>query len=206
MNSLVTWQNILTLTEQYLELVLVASTFSICIGLVIGISVTRNSLRSIAPLALGAVNVCQSIPTLAVLALVMGFLGIGFKPAVFALFIYSLLPVVQNTMIGLIRIEPGILEAARAMGMSRMKVLISIELPLAASVIMSGIRTAVTVNIGTATLGALIGAGGLGNLVFTGLSMEEISVMLAGAIPIAILAIIADIGLEVVGKRLDVAR
>lgn len=206
MNPLVTWQNILTLTEQYLELVLVASALSIFIGLVIGISVTRNSFRSIAPLALGAVNVCQSIPTLAVLALVMGFLGIGFKPAVFALFIYSLLPIVQNTMIGLMRIDPGILEAARAMGMSRMKVLISVELPLSASVIMSGIRTAVTVNIGTATLGALIGAGGLGNLVFTGLSMEEISVMLAGAIPIAILAIIADIGLEVVAKRLDVAR
>jgi len=205
MNPMLTWQNILNLTGQYVVLVVVASAIAIILGLFIGIAITRQSLRMTAPYVLSVINIGQSIPSLAVLALVMGFMGLGFKPTVFALFIYSLLPIVQNTTTGILRVDSGTLEAARGMGMGPSKILFSVEMPLAASIILSGIRTAVTVNIGTAALGALIGAGGLGNLVFTGLSMEQMPVMLAGAIPIAILAIVADVGLEVVVKKVYIA-
>ncbi len=201
MNSLLSFHHVLFLTEQYIELVAAGSSIAIVIGLLLGIVITRKSMRRSAPYVLALVNIGQSLPSLAVLALVIGFLGLGFRPTVFALVIYSVLAIVQNTTTGILRVDQGVVEAARGIGMGPLKILTSIELPLAASIILSGVRTAITVNIGTAALGSLIGAGGLGTLLFTGLSMEDVPVMLAGAIPIAILAVIADFGVGWAVKR-----
>jgi osmoprotectant transport system permease protein len=201
MNSLLAFHNVLLLTGQYIELVFASLLIAIVAGLLLGIMITRKSMRKAAPYVLAVANIGQSLPSLAVLALVIGIMGLGFKPAVFALVIYSVLAIVQNTTTGILLVDEGIIEAAKGMGMGSVKILLSVELPLASSVILSGIRTATTVNIGTAALGSLIGAGGLGLLVFTGLSMEDLPVMLAGAVPIAIIAVIADLGVGWAVKR-----
>jgi osmoprotectant transport system permease protein len=202
MNNLLSLSSLLSLTGRYLLLIGVSGGLAIVIGVLVGIAVTRPTLRPIAPILLGLVNVGQSVPSLAVLALSIGFLGLGFKPAIFALILYSLLPVVRNTTVGINKVDRSLVEAAYGMGLTGSQVLFQVEIPLAIPVIMSGVRTAVMVNVGTAALGALIGAGGLGNLIFTGLSMEVTSMILAGAGIIAAIAVALDLILEVLTRRM----
>ena len=137
-------------------------------------------------------NVGTTIPTLAVLALSMTFLGIGVTPAIFALWLASLLPIVRNTYVGIRDVPGTLIEVAAGMGMKPVQILFWIELPNALMVILAGIRTALAINVGTAPLAFLIGGGGLGELIFTGISLDEPTIMLAGAIPTALLAIFID--------------
>lgn len=202
MNNLVTIHGLLSMTGRYLLLIGVSGGLAIGCGVLMGIAVTRPRLQVVGPVILALVNIGQSVPSLAVLALSLGFLGLGFKPAIFALFLYSLLPVVRNTAVGISQVDRSVREAASGMGMPTRAVLFQVELPLASPVIMSGIRTAVTVNVGTAALGSLIGAGGLGNLIFTGLSMQLTPVILAGAVPIAAIAVALDLGLDFLSRKM----
>ena len=135
-----------------------------------------------APVIINIVNIGQTIPSIAILALFMSILGLGVRTAVFALWLYSLLPILRNTYTGIQGVNPGIIEAARGMGMPPQRVLWRIEFPLALRVIMAGIRTAVVINVGTATLSTFIGAGGLGDLIITGLSLSRITITLTGGI------------------------
>jgi osmoprotectant transport system permease protein len=146
---------------------------------------------------LGAVGIIQTIPALALLVFMMLLgLGIGTKPALAALFLYSLLPIVRNTYTGLRGIQPSLLESAEAMGLPPFARLRLIELPLAASSILAGIKTSAVINIGTATLGALIGAGGYGQPILTGIRLDDMGLILQGAVPAALMALGAQFFFE----------
>ena len=138
-------------------------------------------------------GILQTIPSIALLALMIPFLGIGVVPAIVALFIYAILPILRNTIIGLYSVDPQLKKVATAIGLTEYKRLILIELPLAVPMIITGIRTAAVINVGTATLAAFIGAGGLGEFIVTGLALNNTNLILQGAIPSAILAIMTDL-------------
>src|ERR1700740_1350186 len=193
---------ILEATANHLALVLIAMAFAIAIAVPLGILVVeRPGLRTV---ALGAASVFQTIPSLAL----FGFLipipfigGIGKRTAIVALVLYALLPILRNTYVGLTGIDPAVLEAAEAMGMTQWQILWRVRLPLARAVILAGIRTATIITIGVATIAAAIGAGGLGTFIFRGVAMVSDAVILAGAIPAALLAIAADVVLGFVERR-----
>ena len=145
-------------------------------------------------------NIGSAIPTLAIIALSMSFLGIGAPPAVFALTIASLLPIVRNTFTGMIAVSPELIEAAEGMGMTNNDILFKVEIPNALYVIFAGVRTALAINVGTVPLAFLIGGGGLGELIFSGIDLNEPAMLLAGAIPTALLAMIVDALITQIGK------
>ena len=153
---------------------------------------TRPRFRRYGDIALQVLNIGATIPTLAVLALSMSVLGIGDRPAIFGLFVATLLPIVANTLAGIRAVPPYLIEAAHGMGMSTRQILWQVELPNAMFVIYAGIRTALAINVGTVPLAFLIGGGGLGELIFSGIALNEFGMMLAGAIPTALLAILVD--------------
>ncbi|MFQ5550633.1 MAG: ABC transporter permease [Gemmatimonadales bacterium] len=186
------WSDILFLGREHLFLVGVSGGFAFAVGVPLGVLLTRPMLRRIAESVMQIVNLGQTVPTLAVLALSMSVLGIGTAPAIFALWIYSLLPIVRNTYAGVLAVSPVIIEAARGIGMTENQILYRIELPNALHVIIAGIRTALIINIGTAPLAFLIGGGGLGQLIFTGIDLFNTGMMLAGAVPTALLAVVVD--------------
>ena len=196
---------ILSTTLEHVELVLLAMAIAVAIALPLGIFITqRPALRS---LALGVASVFQTIPSLAL----FGFLipipfigGVGKRTAVVALVLYALLPILRNTYVGLTGIDPAVLEAATAMGMTPWQAMWRVRLPLALSVILAGIRTATVITIGVATIAAAIGAGGLGTFIFRGVAMVSDAVILAGAIPAALLALLADGLLALLERRLRV--
>jgi osmoprotectant transport system permease protein len=148
------------------------------------------------------VGLGQTIPSLAVLALAMSLLGVGRGPAVLALVIYTVLPIARNTLAGLEAVEEDLIDAARGMGLSPLQILLEVELPNALRVILTGFRLALVINIGTAALGALVGAGGLGDQIFTGITFLRTELMLSGAIPTALLALTADYGVQGLEKLL----
>jgi osmoprotectant transport system permease protein len=197
---------ILEATASHLLLVAIAMLIAVAIAVPLGmVIVHRPKLRGI---SLGAASVFQTIPSLAL----FGFLipipfigGIGRRTAIFALVLYALLPILRNTYVGLTGIDPAVLEAAEAMGMTQGQILWRVRLPLARAVILAGIRTAVIITIGVATIAAAIGAGGLGTFIFRGVAMVNDAVILAGAIPAALLAILADVLLGWLERRLKVA-
>ena len=137
-------------------------------------------------------NIGTTIPTLALLALSITFLGIGFTPAIFGLWVATLLPIVRNVYQGLREVPPHLKEAAAGMGMTPRHILRSVELPNALFVMFAGIRTAIAINVGTVPLAFLIGGGGLGELIFSGISLDDMDMLLAGAIPVALLSMLAD--------------
>ncbi|CAM5769400.1 ABC transporter permease [Bosea minatitlanensis] len=186
------WDDIAFLGWQHVELVALSGGAAILVGVPLGILFTRPRFRRAGDIALQVLNVGATIPTLAVLALSMGLLGIGNGSAIFALFVASLLPIVANTMAGLRAVPPPLLEAARGMGLSTRHTLFQVELPNSLFVIYTGIRTALAINVGTVPLAFLIGGGGLGELIFTGIALNELGIMLAGAIPTALLAVLVD--------------
>jgi osmoprotectant transport system permease protein len=184
--------DIVYLSIQHVELVAWAGGLAILVAVPVGIILSRPSMRAFAEIVMQVFNVGSTIPTLAILALSMSFLGIGTVPAVFGLWAATLLPIVHNTYAGIRAVPPHLIEAARGMGMTPMQLLWRVELPNAMFVIFGGIRTALAVCVGSAPLVFLIGAGGLGELIFTGISLDELPMMMAGAIPTALLAVVVD--------------
>jgi osmoprotectant transport system permease protein len=181
---------VLDQTLEHLGLTFAALAIAVAIGLPLAIACTRY--RRMAGPTLGAVGVIQTIPSIALLGFMIPLLGIGAVPAIVALFLYALLPIVRNTYAGIDEVEPAVVEAARGMGMTDRQILTKVELPLAMPVIFAGIRTATVINVGVATLCALIGAGGLGEFIFRGISLNNSIMILAGALPAALLAIFFD--------------
>ncbi len=196
---------ILSATLDHITLVAIAMAFAIAIAVPLGMLIVQH--RHLRALALGIASVFQTIPSLAL----FGFLipipfigGIGRRTAIVALVLYALLPILRNTYVGLTNIDPAILEAAEAMGMTNTQILLRVRFPLALSIILAGIRTATVITIGVATIAAAIGAGGLGTFIFRGVAMVSDAVILAGAIPAALLAIFADLLLGLLERRLKV--
>ncbi|MFQ5964119.1 MAG: ABC transporter permease/substrate-binding protein [Candidatus Scalinduaceae bacterium] len=185
-------------TFEHIGLTLVALAIAIIIGLPLGILLTKY--RKISNVVLGGVGIIQTIPSIALLGFLLPFLGIGTTPAIVALFLYALLPIVRNTFTGIKEVEPSVTEAAKGMGMSDMQILRKVELPLAVPVIFAGIRTATVINVGVATLCALIASGGLGQFIFRGIALNNMNMILAGAIPAAILALFFDFVLSILQK------
>ncbi len=183
----VTWQ----LTLRHLYLTAVAMGCAVLLGVPLGIWIARY--RPAAGAVLGTTGILQTIPSIALLAFMIPYLGIGVKPAIAALFLYALLPIVRNTYAGLHAVDPSLVEVGTGMGLRPPQILWLVELPLAMPVIMAGIRTAAVICIGTATLAAFIGAGGLGDPIATGLTLNNPQLTLTGAIPAALLAIVVDV-------------
>jgi osmoprotectant transport system permease protein len=196
---------ILSLTLEHLWLVGLAIGIAIVVGIPLGILVSRNAwLRK--PI-LGGTNVLQTIPSLALFGFLLPAPWLGERAdrlAIVALVLYALLPIVRNTYTGIMGIDPAVKEAALGMGMTDGELLTHVELPLGAPVILAGIRIATVTAIGVATIAAAIGAGGLGELIFRGVAMVNNQLILAGALPAALLAIIADLALGMMERRLQV--
>jgi osmoprotectant transport system permease protein len=185
-------EDIIYLAGQHIELVAWSGGLAILTGVPIGAILSRPAFRRISEILLQGFNVGATIPTLAILALSMTLLGIGTVPAVFGLWAATLLPIVRNTYAGLRAVPQHLIEAARGMGMTPVQMFWRVELPNALFVIFGGIRTALAICVGSAPLVFLIGAGGLGELIFTGIALDELPMMLAGAIPTALLAVVTD--------------
>jgi osmoprotectant transport system permease protein len=193
---------LLQLTIEHLLLVGITMFGAVGIGIPLGIAVHRNPAWRFS--VIGLANVFQTIPSLALFAIliplpVIG--GIGTRTALIALILYSLLPVVSNTVVGLAGVDPAVREAALAMGMTNRQLLWQVELPLALGVILTGVRIATVIAVGLATIAAAIGAGGLGMLIFRGLAMLDTRLILAGAIPAAAMALVADFLLGRIERR-----
>ena len=196
---------VLAATREHIVLVLISMAMAVMIGVPLGLSmVSRPRLR--AP-AMAVASILQTVPSLAL----FGFLiplpllgGIGAHTAIVALVLYALLPILRNTYVGLTCVDPAILEAAEGMGMTENQILFRVRLPLATGLILAGIRTATVITIGVATIAAAIGAGGLGTFIFRGVAMVNDGVILAGAVPAALLALVAEFLLGLVERRLRV--
>lgn len=191
-------EKLLTQTLQHLGLTFLAVLLAVAIGVPAGIGIARK--RKWAPFSLGLAGVLQTIPSIALLGFMIPVFGIGATPAIVALFIYALLPIIRNTYTGLTGIDPVVIEAAQALGMNKQQMLFKVELPLAMPVIVAGIRTATVISVGVATLASFVAAGGLGEFIFGGISLNNTNMILAGAIPAALLAILLDTLIEMVQK------
>ncbi len=191
------------LVMQHLELVGISLTIAIAVALPIGIVVTRPPVNRWAFQILSFLNTAQGVPSLAVVAIFLPIMGIGRLPSLVALTIYALLPIARNTIAGIEGVDPDVLEAARGMGMSPGRVLRRIELPLALPVIIAGIQTAAALTVGTATLAHLIAGGGLGRLIFSGISMHRPDYIIAGSLMTAALAIMIDQLIGLVHRRIS---
>jgi osmoprotectant transport system substrate-binding protein/osmoprotectant transport system permease protein len=187
-------QTILSLTLRHLLLVGVSLAGAIALALPLGLALEERS-RGVAESVIRGVGLLQTLPSIALLAFMIPLLGIGIVPALVALFLYSLYPILRNTYTGVRDAAPEAVGAAWALGMTRPQVLRYVRLPLAAPVIMAGIRTAAVINVGTATLAAFIGAGGLGDPIAAGLALSDTRMILSGALPAALLALVVDAGL-----------
>ena len=186
------WGDIVFLSGQHMTLVAISGGLAILFGVPLGVWLSRPSMHHRAETVMQSLNIGTTIPTLAVLALMMSLLGIGTLPAIFALWVASLLPIVRNTYAGLKEVPRPLIEAATGMGMQPKEILLQVELPNALFVMFAGIRTALAINVGTVPLAFLIGGGGLGELIFTGIDLNDPTMMLAGAIPTALLAVLTD--------------
>jgi osmoprotectant transport system permease protein len=196
---------ILAATREHLILVLISMIIAVSIGVPLGLALVMHPRLRAGALAVA--SIFQTIPSLALFGFLipLPFLGgIGTRTAIVALVLYALLPILRNTYVGLTGVDLAILEAAEAMGMTEDQILFRVRLPLATSFILAGIRTATVITIGVATIAAAIGAGGLGTFIFRGVAMVSDAVILAGAIPAALLALLADFLLGLLERRLRV--
>ena len=195
---------VLDLTLEHLWLVGLSTLFATVIGIPLGIAIARRPRLNKPVLA--SANIIQTIPSLALFGFLLPVPWLGARAdrlAILALTLYALLPIIRNTYAGIRGVDPAVVEAARGMGLTDSQLLFQVQLPLAASVILSGVRVAVVISVGLATIAAAIGAGGLGEFIFRGLAMVDNRVILAGAIPAAILALGADIGVGWIERRLQ---
>ena len=195
--------DVLLRSLQHVGLVVISVSVAVAIGIPLGILITRKPGLKGPVLAMA--NVVQTVPSLALFGFLLAvpFIGLGARNAIIALVVYSLLPIIRNTYTGVTGVDPAVREAARGMGMTDWQLLRIVELPLAAPVVLAGVRVAAVVAVGIATIAAAIGAGGLGLFIFRGLSMVDNGVIMAGAIPAAVLALVVDGGLHVIERRLD---
>lgn len=195
------------LTLEHLWMVLLSTVFAVAVGIPLGILITRRP--ALHKPVIATANIIQTIPSLALFGFLLPAPWIGDRAgrlAILALTLYSLLPLIRNTYAGIMGVDRAVVEAARGMGLTDLQLLFNVELPLAASVILAGVRVAVVISVGLATIAAAIGAGGLGELIFRGLAMVNNSVILAGAIPAALTALTADTLLGWLEKRLSPQR
>jgi osmoprotectant transport system permease protein len=200
-------QQVLDLTLEHITLAGVSTLFAALVGIPLGILITR--IPQLSKPVLGGANVIQTIPSLALFGFLLPAPWIGERAgrlAILALALYALLPLIRNTYAGIRNIDPAVVEAGRAMGLTDRQLLLQVELPLASGVIVAGVRIAMVVSIGLATIAAAIGAGGLGEFIFRGLAMVNNQVILAGAVPAAILALAADMLLGWLERRLGSLR
>ena len=196
---------VLELTLEHLWLVGISTIFATLIGVPLGIVIAHRP-RFNKPV-LASANVIQTIPSLALFGFLLPVPWLGERAdrlAILALTLYALLPIIRNTYTGIRGVDPAVVEAGRGMGLTESQLLFKVELPLAVSVILSGVRVAIVISVGLATIAAAIGAGGLGEFIFRGLAMVDDRVILAGAIPAAVLALTADLGVGWVERRLRV--
>jgi osmoprotectant transport system permease protein len=198
--------DIVQLTSEHFVLVLISMSIAIAAGVPLGILLTRRA--ALRPWLLGFANVMQTIPSLAL----FGFLipipiigGIGKRTAIVALVLYALLPILRNTLTGILGVDPAVRESAIAMGMAGRQLLLMVELPLAARTILAGVRIATVSTIGTATIAAAIGGGGLGVFIFRGIASVDTAQILAGAVPAALLALLSDGGLGWIERKFAAA-
>lgn len=178
--------------NEHMFMVMMSIGLAIVTGLLIGFVISRPLCKRIRPYVLYIVGLGQIIPTLAIVALSMSLFGIGQFTAIFTLYVISIIPIVQNTLTGLAEVSVDVLNAAKGIGLRKRDILLQVEIPIAAPYIFIGIRVAFIYNIGTATLGYLIGAGGLGEVIFTAIAVQETDRLLAGTVSIMLLAIIID--------------
>jgi len=198
---------ILQLTLEHLWLVGISMLLAVAIGLPLGILLTRR--RALSKPIIGIANIVQTIPSLALFGFLLPAPWLGERAdrlAITALTLYALLPVIRNTYTGILGVDPGVHEAARGMGMTDGQVLLQVELPLALGVILAGVRVATVITVGVATIAAAIGAGGLGEFIFRGVAMVDNRVILAGAVPAALLALLMDLLLGLVERKLTYAQ
>jgi len=182
-----------TLTLEHLWIVGISMLLAVAVGIPLGVLITRK--RSLHKPVIAVANIIQTIPSLALFGFLLPAPWIGERAerlAILALTLYALLPLIRNTYVGITSVDRAVVDAARGMGLTDWQLLYKVELPLAASVILAGIRVALVISIGLATIAAAIGAGGLGELIFRGLAMVNNSVILAGAVPAALMALLAD--------------
>ena len=194
---------VLELTLEHLWLVGLSTLFAMLIGIPLGIVIAHRPRLNKAVLA--SANIIQTIPSLALFGFLLPVPWLGDRAdrlAILALTLYALLPIIRNTFIGINGVDPAVVEAGRGMGLTDSQLLLQVELPLAISVILSGVRVAAVISVGLATIAAAIGAGGLGEFIFRGLAMVDNRVILAGAIPAAVLALAADLGVGFLERRL----
>ncbi len=201
------WPELATHLKEHLWLVLISTFVAVAIGIPTGILLTRR--KSLRGPVLGIANIMQTIPSLAL----FGFLiplpfigGIGARTAIVALVVYALLPIIRNTVTGITGVDPNVREAAVAMGLTSRQILWQVELPLAMPVIITGVRVAMVIAIGVATIAAAVGAGGLGVYIFRGLRQYDNNLLLAGAVPAALMALIADFGLGLLERKFSLPR
>jgi osmoprotectant transport system permease protein len=200
-------QQVLDLTLEHITLAGVATILAAVVGIPLGVLITR--IPQLSKPVLGSVNIIQTIPSLALFGFLLPAPWIGERAgrlAILALALYGLLPLVRNTYAGIQGVDPAVVEAARAMGLTDRQLLFQVELPLASGVIVAGVRIATVTSIGVATIAAAIGAGGLGEFIFRGLAMVNNDVILAGAVPAALLALVADFALGRLEQRLGTLR
>lgn len=194
------YELILQQVGTHISLAATAVSLACAVGIPVGFLITGN--KKVSTIVVNIANIFQTIPSLALFAFAMPLFGIGKPPVIFALFLYALLPIIKNTLIGINNVDPAIIEAARGMGMSKSQIMFKVEVPLAISVIMGGVRIATVTSIGITTIGALIGAGGLGSFIYQGISMMDYEMIFVGAIFSASLALLADFILGIVEKKL----
>lgn len=183
---------ILMATQRHIELTLISTALVVLLAVPVGILLTRSFARPITPFALAVFNVGQAVPSIGLVALLALVWTIGLWPAIVALVAYSALPVLRNTMVGLGQVDESIIESARGMGMGRLDVLARVELPLAVPVILAGVRIALVLNVGTATLAVFINGGGLGQIITTGIVQGRELVTIVGSVLTAALALSVD--------------
>ena len=205
------FDRIISALEVHILIFSVSLIFSIIIGISISIFVTQEGRKKIGRIVLSVMGAAQSVPSLAIIALIFIFVGIGVKPAIIALIIYSLVPIIFNTTSGILSVRPNIIEAGRGMGLTQNQLLWRVKIPIALPVIMGGIRSSATIIIGSATVAAVIGGGGLGDFIFIGLRMHKPEMLISGAITVSLLAIIVDyimakIEKKVVSKGLQIKK
>ena len=184
--------SLLTLVLQHIALIAISSVLTITVAVPLGIFVTRRYGQPFLPITNDLTALGQTFPPVAVLALAVPLMGFGLRPTILALFLYGLLPVVRNTVAGLLAVPADVEEAARGIGMTGLQILLKVELPLAARIILAGVRTSVVINVGTAMVGAVIGAGGLGSPIVAGLMQDNLAFIIEGALPSAMLALLLD--------------
>ena len=187
--------------EIHIFIFLVSLTFSIIIGMAISIFITQEGKKKIGRVILSVMGAAQSVPSLVIIALIFIFVGIGIKPAIIALVIYGLVPIIFNATSGILSVRPNIIEAGKGMGLTQNQLLWKVKIPIALPVIMGGIRSSATIIIGSTTVAAVIGGGGLGDFIFIGLKLQKPEMLISGALTVSLLAIIVDYIMAMIEKK-----